>query len=58
MHYPRAIHEHPAYATSLGRGVAGERAASREVLSLPLYPELPDDEAAAVVTAVREACGG
>ena len=56
VHYPRAVHEHPAY-----RGLArpghlsrSERAA-REVLSLPLYPELTDEEAHAVVAAVREA---
>jgi dTDP-3-amino-3,4,6-trideoxy-alpha-D-glucose transaminase len=56
VHYARAIHEHPAY-----RGLArpgeldvSERLA-REVVSLPLYPELTDDEAEAVVAAVRAA---
>ena len=57
VHYPRAVHEHPAYRELArpGRLTRSERL-SREVLSLPLYPELTDEEAAAVVTAVREAC--
>jgi dTDP-3-amino-3,4,6-trideoxy-alpha-D-glucose transaminase len=57
VHYPRAVHEHPAYHALArpGRLTRSERLA-REVLSLPLYPELRDDEALAVVDAVREAC--
>jgi dTDP-3-amino-3,4,6-trideoxy-alpha-D-glucose transaminase len=57
VHYPRAVHEHPAYRELArpGRLTRSERLA-REVLSLPLYPELSDDEAAAVVAAVRDAC--
>lgn len=57
VHYPRAVHEHPAYRhlDRPGRLARSERAA-REVLSLPLYPELTDDEARAVARAVREAC--
>jgi len=58
VHYPRAVHQHPAYAhlARPGRLERSERLA-REVLSLPLYPELTDDEAARVVDAVRGACG-
>jgi dTDP-4-amino-4,6-dideoxygalactose transaminase len=55
VHYPRAVHEHPAYADLApadDRLAASERLA-REVLSLPLYPELDDGEADAVVAAVR-----
>ena len=57
VHYPRAVHQHPAYRDLArpGRLERSERLA-REVLSLPLYPELTDDEAAAVINAVREAC--
>ena len=49
--------QHPAYRDLArpGRLERSERLA-REVLSLPLYPELTDDEAAAVINAVREAC--
>jgi dTDP-4-amino-4,6-dideoxygalactose transaminase len=31
--------------------------AAKEILSLPLYPELGDDQARAVVEAVRESVG-
>jgi dTDP-3-amino-3,4,6-trideoxy-alpha-D-glucose transaminase len=53
VHYPRAVHEHPAYRDLArpGRLERSERS-SREVLSLPLYPELRDDEATAVIAAV------
>ena len=59
VHYPRAVHEHEAYRTLArpGRLTRSERL-SREVLSLPLYPELTDEEAIAVAAAVREACDG
>ncbi len=57
VHYPRAVHEHPAYnhLARPGRLARSERLC-REVVSLPLYPELRDEEAARVVAAVREAC--
>lgn len=54
VHYPRAVHQQPAFAR-LPRGPLGvtERAVA-EILSLPLYPELTDEEAHRVVEAVRE----
>jgi dTDP-4-amino-4,6-dideoxygalactose transaminase len=57
VHYPRAVHEHPAYQELARPGRLGrsERLA-REVLSLPLYPELADEEVVFVADAVREAC--
>ena len=57
VHYPRPIHRHPAYA-ALGREgapLAASEALSDEVLSLPLYPELPATEAEAVAAALRDA---
>jgi dTDP-4-amino-4,6-dideoxygalactose transaminase len=55
IHYPVPLHLQPAYA-SLGvrRGdlPETERAAS-EVLSLPIYPELAEDDQARVIEAVR-----
>jgi dTDP-4-amino-4,6-dideoxygalactose transaminase len=51
VHYPRAVHEHPAYRHLAGEFPVAE-ALAREVVSLPLYPELTDDEADAVVSAV------
>jgi dTDP-4-amino-4,6-dideoxygalactose transaminase len=57
VHYPIPLHLQPAFA-SLGGGPgqlpAAERAAA-EILSLPLYAELTDGQAAEVVGAVRDA---
>ncbi len=59
VHYPVPIHLQPPYA-DLGYGSGAfeqaERAA-REVLSLPIYPELSEDGLGAVVNAVRQAAG-
>jgi dTDP-4-amino-4,6-dideoxygalactose transaminase len=44
IHYPVPIHQQPAYA-HFARGPLPEtEAAAREVLSLPLYPEIPDSD--------------
>lgn len=59
VHYPRPVHLQPAY-TGLRQGPSGLARTERlcaEVVSLPLYPELREEEVAAVVTAVREAAG-
>jgi dTDP-4-amino-4,6-dideoxygalactose transaminase len=52
VHYPRAIHQHPAYAR-LGRDLPVAEALAREVVSLPLHPELGNAEQDAVVDAIR-----
>jgi dTDP-4-amino-4,6-dideoxygalactose transaminase len=55
VHYPVPIHLQPAYRERLSGGEAlpeTERAA-REVLSLPMYPELADDHVRRVAEAVR-----
>ena len=52
VHYPRAVHEQAAFA-ALPRGPLPEtERAVREVVSLPLYPQLSDDEAGRVIGAV------
>jgi dTDP-4-amino-4,6-dideoxygalactose transaminase len=51
IHYPVPVHMQPAYQGRVALGVGGlaetERAA-REVLSLPMYPQLTDEQAAYV----------
>ncbi len=47
VHYPVPVHLQPAYKDRVALGLAGCRAsevAAREVLSLPLYPELTDEQ--------------
>lgn len=54
IHYPVPVHLQPAYRNlghKAGAFPAAE-AAAREVLSLPLYPELHEEEAAVVADAV------
>ena len=52
VHYPRAIHEHPAYTHLRREGLEISEQLSNEILSLPLYPELRESELEAVATAV------
>jgi dTDP-4-amino-4,6-dideoxygalactose transaminase len=56
VHYPIPLHLQPAFLPLGGRPgdfPIAEKAAA-ELLSLPLYPELPDEHALAVAAAVRE----
>ena len=57
IHYPYPVHLTPAYA-HLGKGPGSfphsERAAAR-ILSLPMFPELTEEQAAYVASAVHEA---
>jgi dTDP-4-amino-4,6-dideoxygalactose transaminase len=57
IHYPIPLHLQPAFASLGGRPAelpVAERATA-EILSLPLFPELTDAQARAVVEAVRDA---
>lgn len=57
VHYPVPLHRQPMYASlgyEEGSLPEAERAA-REVLSLPIYPELRDDEIDRVVSALKQA---
>lgn len=55
VHYPQPVHCQPAYRNRLpihGDLSQSERAAA-EVLSLPIYPEMSDADAAAVIDAIH-----
>jgi dTDP-4-amino-4,6-dideoxygalactose transaminase len=56
IHYPIPVHRQPAYQGRVALGPDGcpeTETASREILSLPLYPELTDEEVATVCEALR-----
>jgi dTDP-4-amino-4,6-dideoxygalactose transaminase len=58
IHYPVPVHMQPAYAGRLPRPVAlpvTERL-SGEILSLPIFPSLRDDEVDRTIDAIREWC--
>jgi dTDP-4-amino-4,6-dideoxygalactose transaminase len=56
IHYPVPVHLQPAYRGRIAQGPSGlvesERAA-REVLSLPMFPQLQDQQVARVIAALR-----
>ena len=56
VHYPEPVHSQPAYLGRLESGPSGlgrSEAAAQSVLSLPMYPELSDDDVARVLAAFR-----
>lgn len=55
IHYPVPVHLQPAYLYRLNRrdDLLETEKAAREVLSLPIYPELPDKEFKTVVEIVK-----
>lgn len=58
VHYPMPVHLQPAYRGRCAIGPAGldaSEAAAREVLSLPMHPELDDESIARVIDAVNAA---
>ncbi|MBI3637913.1 MAG: DegT/DnrJ/EryC1/StrS family aminotransferase [Candidatus Rokubacteria bacterium] len=52
VHYPVPLHQQPLYRHLAATGLPESERASREVLSLPLYPELTPKELAEVAAAV------
>ncbi|MGH7331216.1 MAG: DegT/DnrJ/EryC1/StrS family aminotransferase [Candidatus Rokuibacteriota bacterium] len=60
VHYPIPVPEQPMFAPPEQGGAASawpeSARAAREVVSIPCYPELRDDEIDTVIRAVREAC--
>jgi dTDP-3-amino-3,4,6-trideoxy-alpha-D-glucose transaminase len=59
VHYPRPIHLQPAMAAAGGRAgmLPVSESLSREVLSVPLYPELPFEAVERIAAEVRSFCG-
>lgn len=60
VHYPIPLHLQPAFASlNLGLGAfpVAERAAAR-VVSLPMFPDMQDDQQDRVIAAVRQALTG
>ncbi len=53
VHYPRAVHEQPAFGPFRRGPLPVTERAMREVVSLPLHPLLTDDEVDRVIEAVR-----
>jgi dTDP-4-amino-4,6-dideoxygalactose transaminase len=56
IHYPVPVHEQPAYRGRLACGSSGlgvtERAA-RQILSLPIYPQISDQAVDRVIAEIR-----
>ena len=58
IHYPTPVHLQPAYGGRVALGPSGCRTTevqARQVLSLPMYPELTDAQVAQVCEALRRA---
>jgi len=56
VHYPVPIHQQPAYQGRLFIGEAGlphTELAAQEILSLPMYPELTEEDVNRVGTGIR-----
>ncbi len=60
LHYPKPLHLQPAYADlGLGEGSFPEtEAATREILSLPMFPYITEAEIRAVVAAISDFLSG
>jgi UDP-2-acetamido-2-deoxy-ribo-hexuluronate aminotransferase len=57
LFYRFALHQHPAFRAFDGRSLPVSEMLADEVLSLPIHPDLRDDEVDRVIAAVLEAVG-
>jgi dTDP-4-amino-4,6-dideoxygalactose transaminase len=55
LFYRLALHQHPAFSAYIGRGLPVSERLANEVISLPIHPDLTDDEVERVIAAVRAA---
>jgi dTDP-4-amino-4,6-dideoxygalactose transaminase len=53
IHYPLPAHKHPAYIDRFPASLPVTERVAGEILSLPMYPELSDDQVERVVEGVR-----
>jgi dTDP-4-amino-4,6-dideoxygalactose transaminase len=56
IHYPLPVHLHPAYQGRVPTGPGGlcrSEQAAREILSLPIYPQLSEDAVERVIAEIR-----
>ena len=53
IHYPVPVHQQPAY-DGFGGDLSHTERVAKEILSLPMYPELTKDEIHNIIDAVRE----
>ena len=56
IHYPVPVHLQPAYEHRLYADIplVETECAAREVLSLPIYPELREDDAKTIIECIKE----
>ena len=55
VHYPTSLHKQPVYAAIAEKFNCPESdRAAREVVSLPMWPDMSDEQVAAVIKGVRE----
>ncbi len=59
VHYPVPVHQQPAYQGRLqgSESLPETERAAPEILSLPMYPELGDDDIETVIREVQQFCG-
>jgi dTDP-4-amino-4,6-dideoxygalactose transaminase len=57
IHYPRAAHDQPCFEQFRERPLPVTEYLSRHLLSLPLYPELGQEQVRGIAAAVAEVCG-
>jgi dTDP-4-amino-4,6-dideoxygalactose transaminase len=55
LFYRFALHQHPAFRAYVGRALPNSERLADEVLSLPVHPDLRDDEVERVIACVRTA---
>ena len=53
IHYPVPVHLQPAYRRYAHLALPATERAAREVLSLPMFPQLSDEQALQVCQAIR-----